>query len=51
MTWQGERGGFYFQVSLFDIEKLMEKGGGEERCEVWIFFKSLIDHLSRQRRL
>ena len=55
MTWEGERGGFYFRLSLFDIEKLMEKVRCEVRAkgvgQVWIFFKSLIDHLSRQRRL
>jgi hypothetical protein len=29
MTWEGERGGFYFRLSLFDIEKLIKSGGGE----------------------
>ena len=24
MTWEGERGGFYFRLSLFDIEKLIK---------------------------
>jgi hypothetical protein len=29
MTWEGERGWFYFRLSLFDIEKLIKSGGGE----------------------
>ena len=57
MTWEGERVGFYFRLSLLDIEKLIKSGGVCEgkkihRCGLGMdFFLSLIDHLSRQRRL
>ena len=27
MAWEGERRGFYFRLSLFDIEKLIKSGG------------------------
>ena len=62
MAWEGERGGFYFRLSLFDIEILIKSGRvvgwwGEGklkkiyRCGPGMgFFKSLIDHLSWQRR-
>ena len=58
MTWEGERGGFYFRLSLFDIEKLIKSGGvvGEGkkiyRCGPGMAFFQITEwHLSRQRRL
>ena len=55
MAWEGERGGFYFRLSLFDIEKLI-KSGGVVRAkrsivvgQVCFFFKSLVDHLPQAK--
>ena len=28
MAWEGDHEGYYFRLSLFDIEKLIKSGGG-----------------------